>query len=242
MILTAVAATSDLLDLDDHTDRPLASNTTVINALAQCLYAIEIPITNGADLFCMVLDDGVAKSKYDPFVSAAQELADFWRLHFVRRRLLGESHNTKWQQGVIDLITDLHRPITQRELKLLVTLPRYTHVQKTYYSWAENFKSVDLHNGYDPSRFDLTFVEKLEKKRKGTPTETWYAFTDIAKHLIILPVNKDSFKHTNFFATPLLDRMLKIQNGNLQLTANIIPARIADNFYAGKISFVSDFH
>jgi hypothetical protein len=212
----------------------LPNRTSIIEALARCLHDIDAGITSGGDLFSRVQTSELAKGEWIPFIPAAQEVADFWRFEFMHKKLIGDYLDTKWQNGVVELIKDLHRPIIQDELKLLVSLPRFTKVQKTYQSWKENFKSIDFQYNSLHKR-NLKFVEKLDKRRKNAPAQTWYAFADEDNQLIILPVFSGSI------AATMMEHILKLQDGKLSLDAHISHTRIDTDFYVGLLTSVSLF-
>ncbi len=168
----------------------------------------------------------------------AKECLDFWRQHFIMRRLRGEFVHTPWQKGMIDLVKNDNELVPLSELKLVVTMPRFTDEQKRWNNYYDTYSSV--HNDLlHPQRtfddgIDLTFVESYMYYR-NKPVRKRYVFVSSDNELHVY----DAEPTEEVFIEAFLNQNNnKLSNAHFQCSVRKHGSHLEDAFkYANILRF-----
>jgi hypothetical protein len=166
------------------------------------------------------------------FQDQAQSIIEFWGLNFMQARLQGISVFTRWQQGVINLVKDPHHPVNLDDLKIVVTLPKFTQTQKQINNLVEKYNPWDGVVTTDEF-VDLRLVDVVRRGSAKRRASTWYAFADKRNQLMIMEIPDND--RASLMFKPMLEKILAVNNQKLCAQVDIAHRQINQDFSAGSI-------
>ena len=90
------------------------------------------------------------------YFDSAFDSIDYWRNHFMVRRLQGYDISSPWQKGMIELVNNPDNIAKHKQLKLIATLPKYTEIQQRWDNYEVEYTSS--------KRQDFNFNKKLSAR------------------------------------------------------------------------------
>ena len=199
------------------------------------------PYSCGADAYNYLKDEhhkplSEQKPVSDEIQKQAQDIIEFWGFNFMQERLAGFDKFTRWQEGVINLVKDPIQPVSESDLKIIVTLPKYTIIQRKLNDLVEKYQPWDGSQGGGPT--NLKLVDVIERGSKGRRSKTCYAFVDDRNQLMFMEFFNG--ENSTVFVKALLDKMLS--DNDLEITAEIKMSyqMIGRDFAVGKIYDISN--
>lgn len=172
----------------------------------------------------------------------AKLVVDYWRNHFVTRKMQGENINSPWQQGMIDIVSYPDIMARRSDLRLIVTMPMYTDIQQRWDEYQNIFTSVDKVNdaGFQSPSYkyhvNLVLHDKYEKSTKATSKNKYYIFKDKNTNVLYNYVSRKVHANEQEF----LDVLLKYTDGVLKTDVWVMPKRHNIDFTYFKINYFSD--
>lgn len=222
---------------EDKKPNPVFLKIGSRTALAKTLkFWQDHPNCHGGDAFNHVAGDDYDPVDWQSCLPQAQEIIEFWGFNFMQERLAGNSNFTRWQQGVINLVRNPEQPITTEDLKIIVTLPRFTVTQRQLNNLTEKYQSWDGRQSSAPVKLRLADI--ISRGSKGRRSKTWYAFADQSDQLMIMEIHDN--EHSAVFLKSLLTRLLSENNQQLEAVICSSFRPIGKDFTAGLIYDMTD--
>lgn len=213
---------------------------TVQQALAYTLSKEAEPDTDyyggqGSHIISTIENSGgsdIARSKFHKFMEPAAKMIQFWQFEIMSTRIKG-NQLTKWQQAMAEVVKDPARFVKHAELRLLVTMSRFTEIQKRYHRYAAEFKSVK-HNSHGHSLATTTLELVDQYQHKTTRSDNMvYVFKTESNHLAFYKISMHTQRTTDMME--FLDALLALKNNRLQVQVSARTINIVDDMTVFKI-------
>lgn len=180
----------------------------------------------------MELESGKPERWLHDNTNAAKDMLEFWGFEMMQNRLAGREL-TKWQKTVSKLTANPYHLIIQDDLRVIITLPRFTALQKRYHGYAEQYKTIserqDEYFGY------LTLADTYQHESTNK-NNTVYAFTSPENHLYLYEIdNRRDYEKRKF-----LERILALSDNRLLVSARTRPRPLTSHMCAMKITFLDE--
>lgn len=180
----------------------------------------------------MELESGKPERWLNDNTNAAKDMLEFWGFEMMQNRLAGRDL-TKWQQTVSKLTANPYQRIIHDDLRVIITLPKFTALQKRYHGYAEQYKTFtkrqDDYLGY------LSLVDTYQHSTTNRSV-TVYAFASPENHLYLYEFNnRRDYEKRKFF-----DKVLSLSDNRLLVTARTQVRPLTANMYAMKITYLEE--
>lgn len=224
-------------DLDALED-PRKSKQMPFSVLEAMSYTISYmnnsddDVKNDLSRLMMELESGKPERWLHDNTNAAKDMLEFWGFEMMQNRLAGRDL-TKWQKTVSKLAANPYQRIIRDDLRVIITLPKFTALQKRYHGYAEQYKTVkerqDDYLGY------LSLVDTYQHSTTNK-TVTVYAFASPDNQLYLYEFsNRHDYEKRKFF-----DKVLSLSDNRLLVTARTQVRPLTANMYAMKITFLDE--
>ena len=187
---------------------------------------------NDLSRLMMELESGKPERWLHDNNKAAKDMLEFWGFEMMQNRLAGRDLS-KWQKTVSKLTANPHQRIIQDDLRVIITLTKFTALQKRYHSYAEQYKTFtkrqDEYLGY------LTLVDTYQHSTTNKSV-TVYAFASPDNHLYLYELsNRHDYEKRKF-----LDKVLSLCDNRLLVTAHTRVRPLTAHMYAMKITYLEE--
>jgi hypothetical protein len=150
----------------------------------------------------------------------------------MQNRLVGRDL-TNWQKTVSKLTSNPHQRIIQDDLRVIITLPKFTDLQKRYHRYAEQYKTV---TGMPYDYVGYLTLEDTYQHDTTHKNRTVYAFRSPEDHLYLYEFNsRYDYEKRKFF-----DAVLSLSNNRLLVSARTQRRSLTANMNAIKITFLDE--
>lgn len=225
-------------DFEDFSSKPDPRKSkqmpySVLEAMSYTIsYIDNLADTETIDLsrLIMELETGKPERWLRDNTNAAKDMLEFWGFEMMQARMAGNGL-TKWQKTVAKLVSNYHSTIIQDDLRVIVTLPRFTELQKRYHGYAEKYKSIrkgsDFYNG------QLTFVENYMHANSRKTAEVYVFKNDINELFLYELDSRRDWEKRMFLDTIISDRA-----GVLNVNTRVRPRQLTAHLLAHKIMLI----
>ena len=192
----------------------------------------DVNVSNDLARLVMELESGKPDRWLHDNTNAAKDMLEFWGFEMMQNRLAGREL-TKWQKTVSKLTANPYQRIIHDDLRVIITLPKFTALQKRYQGYAEQYKTItsrsDRYIGY------LNIVDTYQHCTTNKNV-TVYVFASPENQLYLYELcNRRDYEKRKF-----LDKILDLSDNRLLVSARTQLRPLTSNMYAMKITFLDE--
>lgn len=113
------------------------------------------------------------------YYERAKESIDYWRHYFMVRRMQGADISSSWQKGMIELVTNTDDFVKRKQLKLIVTIPKYTELQQRWENYELLYKSCVNVNHGQKTGVRLELIDRYTNSTRNKREHNVFVFKDL---------------------------------------------------------------
>lgn len=218
---------------------PIDLDMSILQAMAFTIRYIEVnEFSCGSDIISeIMMSKRPQEIKWQLAIPQAREMLDFWRFNFIQEKLMGSKlHMGRWHEGIIDMVKDIDKPANTENIKLIVTLPKYTKIQRQTNDLMEKYLPWNKIVTDHPVKLQL--VDTVDRGSSNKRNAVWYYFVDEAQQLYVMELALSD--RSTHLLRPMIEKILKDNQGFLTAKIHCGIKRIGRDFDVGTIYQIDD--